>query len=235
MLFNQLTKLEFFENVKKLFPFITLWILLLSATKELVYYFGFGISILNYLELSELTYMFLDDVLIWVLLFVSFIGMGSTKYFDKKFKLKKVNHNPFHLYLYALLNLILYVTVEFLENMVDKTLLYLFASMIVGFLYMAYFTAIFKNSILVKLGMIIPISFLLVFFSSKYKQEAVKDGVYKMETILKFGEDKIVNSDSANIYIGQTNKYVFFYDLKKRQHTVYFKNGISEMSFIKRY
>ena len=231
MLLKQLTKLEFFENLKKLFPFITLWILLLSATKELVYYFGFKINILHYLEFSELTYLFLDDIMIWVLSLFSFLGIASLEYFDNKFKLKNINHNPFHFYLFVILNLFIYLIVEFLDGVLNNSDLYLIACFATGTLFFIYFSTKFKNSFLVKLSMIIPVSFLLVFFTTKYNQSVKLEGTDDTEVILEFDKKPSVFSGSNNRYIGQTNNYVFFYNLKKKETTVYFKKEISKMIF----
>ncbi|MBQ4818888.1 hypothetical protein [Aquimarina sp. MMG016] len=223
-------KIEVFENIKKLFPFITLWILLLSACKELIYYNGFGIMILHYMELSELTYLFLDDIMIWAFFLILLISFSLTNNIDKKLSIQNHPFNRFYTYVFIFTVLSIFVVTDILEDYVENMNLYFIAITILISSFLIYLLPRFKNSYIGKFGVLVPMSFVLVYFVAKFKQASLMDGSSDSKSIITF-ESNDVYSNSNSFYIGQTKGYLFFYDKEKEESTIYAKNKISKMTF----
>lgn len=218
------------KNVIQYLPHFGSILIFLGVTRLIIFYNAFGISVINYLDFSEIITSMFD-----IISYIVFTVAGTLLYLmmekDKAAKNEKTK----------------YKTIDKLHNIsimvssVGIILLLVWLKIItiltLTFWLMAFLSFVFLFFVLVrrintlsiseiKNKQFILLSFVLLSivslsFYSNYEASSIKNDKKTIGVTIIFDNDKALISDSTNYYIGKTKDYVFFYHEKEGISDVY--------------
>lgn len=213
------------DKFKSLIPFFTLLIIFSSAIKLITYYKRFNINIIDYLELSEFTFSFVDDIYAYAITFTySFIiwyfqdfinpSRSQLKKLEKQKKQQKFYKNLFFSYLMA------FSIANFFSIYFINWIVYFVALMIIMIIYGIFVYKSLKIDIYTKYILLVPTLFIYIYFQAKLEQSKIIEG--KSSVIYSISiNDKEIESNKNYVFIGKTREFTFFYDIKKNETTIY--------------
>ncbi len=247
------------KSINRYFGLVVPYIIFLGMIRLIVYYNEFGVSIVSYLDISEVITSFFDILMIIVIIFVS-TTFNSFLLSDKKKNEKITNHRTnilkeenewkiaklYFLYLkFPILILLGFIIVTLLSHLFFHwfnywELIFFPSILIVLILYIIIGLEIERKHQIYEsspgekryIGLIFY-SFILVLTVSLYsKYQARQVAIHhstKGTTILLNNGEKIV-SNKQRFFIGKTTNYIFFFDTKTNTTEVF---PISEIKMLK--
>ena len=244
----------------KAISLIATLLLCAGIISQTVYYFFFNIPITEFLSLSEILLLFTQDVIRYIIIFSAlFIFTIVTTYSKPPLRHKRffVEYTQTRLLKDRILK---YLEVRF-STIIYYALgiVFLFVLLKEGnkivFLFALYFSVeviyffvrflLFENRRVLRLkkqlktkdrnlGLVFTFSLHFVFFIIVWSLIDVQRVKYEQKYInvsFRLNSDSLYKSDSNKYYIGQTDKYLFYFDSKKNNTTVFKKENINEVYF----
>ena len=201
-----------FENLLKIsFPLL----IILSLLRLTAYYYYFDIPVTDYLEITEIITLLLDQVVFYLFLFLIPFLPSLDRTPDKTLSAAFTFFGLVWVVI-CLINktgdffkaaLILYVLPVFLLFMAHK--LYKGSKWVIAL--GGYFYMLMAISIVGRLEAV-----------------AVKNAHHYKETAVTI-DNNIIRSDSSFYYLGKTNNYVFFYDARNKSSIVYPRTQVTKV------
>jgi hypothetical protein len=220
------------DNLAKNLPIGSVFIILCSSVKLVVYYNLFNITIVDYLEVQEYLTLFIDDLIYYILIF----GIGLIlELFSSPINIEvlrtqpnvrvvKSKTNDVVIYLLIAILLILIGFVLYKDIPLSKKASYIGVASF-GILTSLYFllTKRLKNFpyyLYIAIGIFI---YSIMFgYEDGYKvleQKNLKQ--YKIQI-----EDKVIQTDSGLHYLGKSRNYIFLYNSVKECSEIYNMKGL---------
>ena len=255
-------EINYYTNMNLIFDFTSIYALLVicGVVKLYIYYKSFGISIIEYLDLSEILILFFDNILSYLVVLIiglfsgfNFIhNLESLGYF---FDFLLQNNFWWRLLIYVKVNssIIWIMTVfiagtclyQYLNSGVHKYEMWLLATTGIITLFLMpvlyYEIRIFAcNHYLKEMPPQLILMVIMAIFLVLLSMANALNEQYKVKKLLYYKgssftiNDKIVESTSEFYYIGKTQKYVFFYEPMKRLCHVEPIQNIKKYSFQKK-
>lgn len=247
------------KRITEILPLFGVFLVLLGYLKLYLYYNHWNIAIIDYLDISEITLLFLSDVhiivaFVAIFLFPLTIGLAIIKYVEMKDEQRResqsqqsteiVGGSPVitesfsdHIQVkFVMMIACLIVAIVFISCFFAFNKIWLLYFSTFGFLQfvMTLMDYIFHNDNNDK--MIMQITFVLsaTAFSilvAHYDICKTERNPAKYQTTI-IANDYILNTSASNLYIGKTNNYVFLYDKEtKTSRTI--KNEVVKEILIK--
>lgn len=225
------------EKLKNLIPFLSLLVVFSSAVKLITYYKAFGINIVDYMELSEFTFSFLDDLYSYIIMLGGFMvwtviddiiypnnrPIENEETLDKRRKLYRDLASALFL-IYGLSTL---ASIWFINWIVYRV-----SALLIIIVYVIYSNHSQKTDKLSKYYLLIPTLLVFGYFNAKSEVNIIKETGKSLNVILIF-DNKTVKTDTGNYYLGKTKNYTFFYNAKLKKSTIYSNNKISSIEITK--
>lgn len=241
-------------------PYFGSILIFLGVIRQIFYYAGFGISIVNYLDFSEIITSFLDLLVLMVLsalfmIFQSFLNLGNSEISYKneiKEELLKQNRSISGVILYLKFfkqDLIL-ISIVFLINFLYNFYYYDVEIIgVIGWIIFIVFMLIlivlpiefqrkhekFKTTPYYrKLIRIVSNSLIVIFlviFYSIYQIYNIKINHSTEGSIIVLNNNKTLKSNKEIYFIGKSNNYIFIHNSKENATTVIPINRVKEISF----
>lgn len=221
---------ENIEKISKFIPLISILILLSSVIRNYIFYQSFGISINEYINLTEFTLLFINDLSFYILT-IPFFFMYLPFIYIRKFVREKYGAEHFNFERTKKLSEFVMLTSIFSSIMI----FILDFSLQVQLNLLQTFITIFFSSLLLwfdkdvefsKKYSLIVASFMLILFPIL---KAIND-VDKIENKNFYNEvsfiynNKEIHSNKEQIFLGKTNEYLFLYN-SKTKYTEVFRNS----------
>lgn len=239
------------KEIKKLSAFFMPFLIFVGSLRLILFYNLFGVRIINYLNFTEVLVSFLDTAVFYlfvifipIFLIVSFwgneIGKANNSQFQKKSEMTlgkrikadfKQNWILIILYVAVFIFAIVKGTWDlqgFLQFILNPgTFIILFILRELRISYKRQFnyniSATYLNLFLLSY---LFINVLVQDVLTEYKS-ITKDFKY-IGTSAYFGDEKII-SDSTITYVGQTQDYIFFTNLKTKENIIYPKKNLTKI------
>jgi len=214
-----------FESISKIIPFGGILILFFSSSNLVIYYNVFNISINDYLSLTEYPTLFIDDILYYILIF----GAGVISYFISPYSEYNLDYSKIKDYsifkivrrIILIITIILIIIFGFIiyeTEILSKKLQFVemggFFVLLLFYNYAAYTKIKFNYLVFI-------FSALLLYcpLDGYIDAQKILENDIKRSYEITIGSKKIKTNDNFK-YIGKSEKYVFFYDLKKEKSTI---------------
>ncbi len=214
------------ENLKNLIPFLYLLLIISSAVKIITYYDGFGIAIVDYMELSEFIFSFLDDLYGYIVMLLGILiwgliddiiypenGVSLTK--EKLRKGKRKLYRDF-----AATLLLIYGATTVTNIWFINWIVYVIAAISTLVAYVFFYYRSQSIGKLTKYYFLIPTLLVYGYLDAKFDLSVIKEKKNSFNVVLIL-KDETVKTDSANRYLGKTNNYIFFYNIESKTATAY--------------
>lgn len=254
------------ENTKEIklsqfVPYLGSIIIFLGILRLIVFYKAFGVSIIDYLDFTEIITSFLDIIVIAVLLIATSVFNAFIQHDDSKIeRLDSIRYQLIHNER-SLKHFILYF--KFFKDAFIITLLWLLLNGIIRF-FNPDFSVEYSYGIV--LGLLIAIILIIISIeierkhriinSSKerkkririfvnsllfiviiqvlalYQVYEIKNNSKTLGTVIVLDNDKKLVSDKSNYFIGKTQNYVFIYHKKSKMTDVYPISRIKQITLI---
>ncbi len=224
------------EIIKRLFPFLNLLVIGLTVTKLILFYRYFGISIVQYIDISEAFILLFEDVLFYVATFlltfiftlllvghpIASIGSESTE------KIASEQNLPKRIWLIFMwvLPIIALIMLSIYNGRPNIPLIIaVFVILIVfqtRFVLKTYYNSDLAATYTLIIGLIITT---IVFEYNELKKQVMEiiSGKYTGTTLHIKDKESMV-TDSTLIYVGKAKDYYFLYD-KKKENAVIISSG----------
>lgn len=218
---------NFIEKVSKILPFLSLIILLSSIIKNYTYYFNFGININEYIDLSEFPLLFINDFSFYLFFLLSFLiyfpliylriyirNRFGAQYFTFTLT-KKISKFAIPIIILT----IIYIC--FKDTSLDIKL-----SSIENYIVIFFVTLLFyldKDLKFSKNYYFIVASFLMILFSmfSAFSEiSKIEQGKIHFQVSFIF-DNKELKTNNTQIYLGKTKNYIYIYDKKLKETSIY--------------
>lgn len=227
--------MEKFEKIGHLLPFGSIFILFCSSIKLVIYYKVFNVPIVDYIGIQEFLTSFIDDLLFYLIIF----GAGIFLYIfdiyknDNNSSLKSdspeeyKNERRIALALSIIILILIIGTVQFSDSISHSIEiicvgLFVFLGMFRIFLSSTKITIPYPVFIIV--GIIIYT--IMYGYTDAYKIIENKDRLSYI-VVLK---DKTYLTDKNLKYIGKTENFLFFYNLKSKRTTILKNDDLIKIS-----
>ncbi|KFF06104.1 hypothetical protein [Flavobacterium reichenbachii] len=229
--------MEKIEKLMQLLPLGSIFILLCSSIKLVIYYKAFNISIVDYIGIQEFITTFIDDILLYlcifgISIFLSLFDIAQNRAQNLALKsdtpIKYKNQRKISLSL-AILTLIL---ISFLSYYYSNSTVKTIEIIFVGLFIFLGFLRIFLSSTKLTLpfGLYISISVILYTvmygYTDAYKIIENKD---KLNYVILFKE-KTYYTDRSLKYIGKTENFLFLFNLKSKRTTILKNDDLIKIS-----
>lgn len=207
------------EFILKLFPLLSVLIIISGTLNQMIYYGLFGINILNFIDLTEIITIYIEQSIL-LMLFILFFFLCAAIYFKFSDKMSQKKHNI----IIPLILLFLYLSFTILLSLfIQSFLVYSIVSVFLiiltiynDFFHGEHFFSLFnyKTYDEKKILTATKLSFIILFCTSlytatvKYLQYNSKPNTYVSVTLQN--EKKIDNK--KEYYIGNTKNYIFIYN-----------------------
>ncbi|MBE8723694.1 hypothetical protein [Flavobacterium hungaricum] len=218
--------MEKIEKLIQLLPLGSIFILLCSSIKLVIYYKTFNISIVDYIGIQEFITTFIDDILLYLCIF----GIGIFLFLfefaqnrDRNYTLKSdtpENYKNERKISSTLSILILFLTIVLSYNCDSR--IKMIEIICVGLFISLSLFRIFLSSTKVNLPFLLyimmsTISYTIMYgYTDAYKIIENKD---KLSYIIAFKE-KTYFTDKNLKYVGKTEHFLFLYNLKSKRTTI---------------
>jgi hypothetical protein len=206
------------ENLLKIsFPII----IMLGVVKLTSYYNTFNLSILQYLDFSEIITSFLTDLSLYLLLLAPF-------FFYTAF----MQHSGWPSCLLGIIMFTLLITI----NQINGTFYYDYTKWVLGFTFVVitaflWFVRMIKPFSLLFLSLsVFVILTLFVTIFGRYEAENVKALNIFEGTTVTINQTPIV-STSTFYFIGKSSKFIFYYDSQNKSCTIYPIDKVDEIIY----
>lgn len=200
-------------------------ILLYGLLKLIFYYSFFGISITNFITISEIGLLISEDLLIiiplcsvFIIMWVSFVKAAEEEWEirrPKKFAFHPINFS-YQLSFFTLFSILMYWI--FFGRMYPKSIIiYTVVSVVISLVLLFYkrFQVLKENSTLLTFVLIVLFATESILFSTAFQLKDTFKGKYDKTTLVTKDLAVFISSDSV-AYIGKTENYIFFYRKKLR-------------------
>jgi len=239
------------NELKKLTKYFTPFLIFVGSLRLILFYNLFGVKIINYLTFTEVLMSFLDTAIYYlILLFIpifvilSFwgnaIGQVNNLEFQKKSEITfgqrietDFKQNWFIIILYVVVLIFLFIKGTW--NLQGFLQIILIPGMFTIFFLMRELRISYKR----QFNYNVPVTYLNLFLLSYlFVMIVVQNVLNEFNSITKYykyigttafiGEEKII-SDSTITYIGQTQDYIFFSNLKTKENIIYPKKALKKI------
>lgn len=206
-----------------------------------IFYKHWGVNIIEYLDLSEVILLFLNDIALFLffivaLLLHTFLGSFATKNENIDNTFQKVLDTKLGISVFLGFTLLISV-ISYYMFFYDYNLRYLYVFIFVGlqFLIKLIDTVFKKRKFITDKSL--HISFLIIFvfftyFKSQYDIYNKEKDLNKYVVNFENGDKIIV--DSSALLLGKTKRYVFLWDKKTRTSRILNRDKIIELTETKR-
>jgi hypothetical protein len=247
-------------DIPKIISIVGSLLLCAGIISQTIYYFFFNIPITEFLSISEILLLFTQDVIRYIIIFILLFFIGLlTNYRRPAFRNKRlfINYTStksfwlrFRQYAEYRFNSLIYYffgAVTLVALLYEKAkIAYLFALYfsieliyyIIRFLLLENRRLLRLKGALKKEDSNLNLSFSLglhfIFFILCWTLIDVQRVKYEQRYInvsFRLSTDTLIKSDSTRYYIGQTDKYLFYYDSKVNVTTVYKKDDVKQLYF----
>lgn len=237
-----------YKHLKELIPIFTVLLIFLSYVNMQAYYEVIGIDIYNYIDTTELLLSFIPFIYDWLfygsilLLVALWILTWIVAFFIEKKSGELLNQaiTVIKRYETALLIIILIIKTVIIIIFIafeSSSLWYNVASIaffsVIVILILAYNinNSNYKSILLI-------ISFFSVMFLSSLMQNNVhvkgQEALNRMDNYISFTYyDTHIQTDSLNLFYGETKNYIFFYNLSDSTSKIYEKIHVTNISYSK--
>lgn len=248
-----------FKKVTVLFPFVGSFLVFLGMLKLIIYYKAFNIEITAFLNFDEIITSFLNDLIIYGIMFLIGIVLNfystdkyeidkseelKSNFFNEKRMLKRLwivtkSSLPYLVILNISILLIFFVA-RFKSDINFKPTLFTLIA-INGLLFISFIFMELKRHYYLTYDkqvdptyfniflMMTLFSYFIVFYTFAEISNVKLNKKY--ENVNFKLDDKYVQSDAINYYIGKTKNYLFFYSDKDKKTIVYPITRIKEIEF----
>ncbi|WP_204346636.1 hypothetical protein [Psychroserpens algicola] len=218
------------EKIKSVIPILSLLIIFSSAIKLITFYNKFHVNIIDYMNLSEFTFSFVDDIysyaiaisFTFILYFIDdFVNIKKKVLSDqeKKKKIKKF-YVSFLIMSFAVISISNFLAIYFINWIV-----YFICILGVLVIFGVYVNFSTQYGTLTKYYLLIPTLFFYAYGQAKFDQSLILERKIGKTYSIVIDDKKIV-SDENFVFIGKTNDYTFFFDLIKNKATIYNNSDI---------
>lgn len=227
------------ENLSKFLPLGSLFIILCSAIKLVIYYKIFDITIVDYLEAQEYLTLFIDDIILYLGVFAIGLTFYLLTIFDSFGKAKTSNPlqeaKPGNKYLSYALNIIISLLCIFIvytlfndESKSRKAVL--IGTSVFGILTFIYFHYINNKqfSYLVYIAITIFVYSIMYGFQDGFEileKEKLKNYEFQFD-------DEKIKTDSTLHYLGKSKNYLFLYNSKDSISEIFKLNNVNKIRVI---
>ena len=224
------------EKILKIIPIISILILISSLVKNYIYYDYFGITINEFINLSEFTLLFISEIKLYLIFIVSLL-IFLPFIFIKRFLQKEYGEKNFSFSLTKTFTIlfILSFPLRIAFTVLDESDILIIIekceeSLI--FFFICVLLVIKKDiKFIGNLYLSICAISLLIFSVTKAYKDIEKIKRNQASHIIEFNyENKTIKSGKDYLYLGKTHEYIFIYTLKNK-YTEVFK--IQEVKNIK--
>lgn len=222
-------------NIKKngkYVPYLGSFLILLGAIKQILYYSFFNFPITEYISISELVTLFFNDILgilfVFFILIVLYVFFSKSNRFERfkrfvledDFKTKFDKLNPVKSIFSLIFLSVLFVIYCYLfftsinEGIITLLISYVItgiAFQIFHVLWKNYGVNMFENDMLILMFAFLSLLFTIRSAYFDYKMVRYK-GRYLGTSIRTM--EKVVTSNTNCLFIGKTQRYVYFYNVK---------------------
>lgn len=248
-------------TVLQLLPYLGPFIILLGVIRLMCFYNAFGISVIDFLDFSEIVTSFLDITafIIFVLLYavvqgVLFNNPEQEKSLNSQFELLLEEKRTVKLitlyfrYLSSLLIFLLFIDVILVICNLYFHSVSSYELLITNYIFLAliFFIIVIveierkhkiKNSTLNNrrfIYLVLRVMVLLVIVANiaTYQVHGIKVNKSHLGITVYLDDNSVLKSDSNNYYIGNTKNYLFYYHEKTKTSDVYPINKIKQLTFI---
>jgi amino acid permease len=218
------------EKLGKAFPFLSILLIPIGLTKQIVFYYNYNVPIKNFIGLSEIGLLLADDILIvvpinlFVILFATIlIEIQSDKedttplVSDNQIPKKKSWFKVEYIFLaFAVTTLFFYFNImeSYLAVIsIIVNVAFIILLIVLSFLW-KYFVLVLPTLLDRVLFYCVFTTFMLTTYFTVHEITRVNNGKYN-GTRIKTGTKEYISNDSI-YYIGKTEKYIFFYNRKDK-------------------
>ena len=249
-----LSSMSGLEKTIKLLPLLSILIITLGFVYYRAFYMSFGIRIVDYLELSEILTLFLDELYIFytsvAFLVVLYISIQNWKYTSEESKnlstlpppiqsIRQLKKSEIVLIIVGALLIIIFfggIPYLFIQNRAQFADLIpiLSISVYIGFFIVASlasrsnYKAYFFNPYAIILFIILILNASGSF--AKIRVHDITCGHVNSGTDFIL-DNSLIQSDSVCYYLGKTKNFLFYYDAEQQKATAYPMSRIKKMSF----
>lgn len=220
------------EKLKNLIPFLSLLVILSNAIKLITYYRSFGISIIDYMEWSEFTFSFLEDIYGYIIMLSGIMVFQviddlfgktikpaqSSKPISKRHFYRKLIYS--FLFIYGASSLACYWFMNWI--------VYYITLIAMIFIYIIFSDRSKRIDSLTKYYLLIPTLILFSYFNAKRELSMIKEKVSAHQVVLQINNDKISTNKEIH-YLGRTKNYTFFYNSTTKLSTIYPNKNIQSI------
>lgn len=227
------------ELFGKLLPIGSIVILLCSSMKLVLFYNAFNISISDFLTIGEYATLFVDDILYYLMIFglgvfIDIVSPNSNIMSESKDENKDYTvYEKERKYIIRFIILItaLSTCLCFLVN--KFTLKLEIAKLASYFILISFYGyALFSKIKFNYLSLIITALFLYSGFDGYIDSQKIIENKTNVnfKVILK---DVVIQTNEDLHYLGKSDKYLFFYEIKNKKSLIYTYNDLIKMEIIK--
>ncbi|PQJ78034.1 hypothetical protein [Polaribacter porphyrae] len=223
------------EYILKMIPLFSFFLIIASSIKLAVYYKVFKINIVDYLSISEYVPLFLDDL--HNLLYFSIISLSGF-FFGRSHK-KKKNEKEYEKKTIKVLSIIgivssvvIYPTIVYYTNDSIYNRLEHFGSIFLIFMCstaMLYLSINKKISLNHFLGWLLFLLLLPVIISGYRDAHQIIENKREVKYEVSIKEKKL---DKGNLFLGKSDKYVFFFNTDKKKSIIYPMSDVDKIDII---
>ena len=232
--------MKFLNKLNKYYPLAGVLVIFLSFLRQFIYYYQFNIDITNYVSLSEFIILFLKHsiiiILIIFLVYPLVLLIKNLRTLIKKIsKMDKIKKRILLVSIFVISGIINYLTISNLisHSNTEKS----------GYFIVSYTTSIFfiiltysvllimlRNNISRKVQLISGVLFTVIFTISiaLLKSYQTKNTSSDIIFEIKLEKETIITDDKL-LRVGQTENYLFLYDIKKESTRIIKTEKILEL------
>lgn len=221
------------QTLKEFIPIGTFLLIICSSIKLITFYDAFGIDIINYIKLSEVTFSFLDDIYKYLTLLGVYIiwWVIDDLIIAKKEEGKVEDSISQRNYVRDIIIqiMLVYLTCLLLSIFIRKDAITFLIGQLLLILILAFSQRkIYQFSSLIKYYVLFFVVLAYTYFQAKIDISKLKDdNEFAKVSIIFDGEE--IKSSKENYFIGRTENYTFFYNPNETKTTVYANSKISKI------
>lgn len=221
------------QTLKEFIPIGTFLLIICSSIKLITFYDAFGIDIINYIKLSEVTFSFLDDIykyltllgfyIIWWTIDDLFIARKEeSKVEDSISQRNYVRDIVIQIMIVNLICLLLSIFIR------KDSITFQIGQILLVFILALSQRKVYQFSNLIKYYVLFFVVLAYTYFQAKIDISNLKDdNKFAKVSIIFDGEE--IKSSKENYFIGRTENYTFFYNPKDAKTTIYANSKISKI------
>lgn len=228
--------MEKFEKLSQLLPFGSIFILLCSSIKLVIYYKIFNIQIVDYIGIQEFITSFIDDLLIYICLFgvgiflylFDFYQNGNDTFLKNDSPEEYKTERRITLTLSIIILVLIIVSVQY-SNSKSKSAEIICVGL---FIFLATFRIFLSSTKLVLPYPIFIISGIIMYtimYGYTDAHKIIENNNNNLSYTIVFKE-KTYSTDKYLKYIGKTENFLFFYNLKSKRTTVLKSDDLIKIS-----